>query len=95
MEKQMIQVDTPEGRLWLKTILKEQEVIITFTKVNGEERVMTCTLNEAIVPPTVRTETTKPKAEVDSVCSVWDVTAQGWRSFRWSNVKQVQFDLGT
>ena len=94
MSEQKSQVDTPEGREWLKTLLKEQEVIVTFTKVNGEERIMTCTLNEAVVPPTVRTETTKPKAEVDSICSVWDVNAKGWRSFRWSNVKRIEFSLG-
>ena len=94
MSEQKSQVDTPEGREWLKTMLKEQQVVVTFTKVNGEERVMTCTLNEAVVPPTVRTETTKPKAEVDSICSVWDVNAKGWRSFRWSNVKRIEFSLG-
>lgn len=101
MEKQMSQVDTPEGRQWLKDLLKEQEVTISFTKVSGEERVMTCTLNPSVVPPApapkvlAEGEVAKTKKENPDVCSVWDIKSEGWRSFRWSSVKEIQFDLGT
>ena len=92
----MSQVDTPEGRQWLKDLLKEREVIVTFTKVNGEERVMTCTLNESVVPATVASddEINRNRKVSEQAQVVWDINAQGWRSFRWANVKEVQFTLG-
>ena len=31
----------------------------------------------------------------DKVCNVWDVNAKGWRSFRWANIKQIDFSLET
>jgi len=97
MEKQMSQVDTPEGRQWLKDLLKEQEVTISFTKVSGEERVMTCTLNPSVVPPAPAPKVlaegavAKTKKENPDICSVWDITAQGWRSFRWASVTNVEY----
>ncbi len=69
--------------------LKTGEVIVTFTKVNGDKRVMTCTLNETVMPPAKKDEplTQKKVREINpEVCSVWDVNAQGWRAFRWDNV---------
>ncbi len=69
--------------------LKTGEVIVTFTKVNGDKRVMTCTLNETVLPPAKKDEplTQKKVREINpEVCSVWDVNAQGWRAFRWDNV---------
>jgi len=32
----------------------------------------------------------KIRAINPEVCSVWDVNAQGWRSFRWDNVVEVE-----
>ena len=72
--------------------LKTGEVVVTFTKVNGDKRVMTCTLNEAVLPPAKKDEPLtqkKVRAINPEVCSVWDVNAQGWRSFRWDNVVEV------
>ena len=73
--------------------LREGEVTVTFTKVNGDKRVMTCTLNESVLPPAKKDEPltqTKIRAINPEVCSVWDVNAQGWRSFRWDNVVEVE-----
>ena len=100
MEKQMVrldmvQLDIPEGRQWLKDLLKEQEAVVTFTKVSGDVRVMTCTLDPSVVPPApapkalAEGEMVKAKKENADVCSVWDINAQGWRSFRWANVTNV------
>lgn len=58
-------------------------VTVTFTKVNGDERVMSCTLQEKYLPE--GTGSIEPK--VQSAQSVWDIKAEGWRSFRWDNVK--------
>ena len=102
MEKQMVrldmvQLDIPEGRQWLKDLLKEQEAVVTFTKVSGDVRVMTCTLDPSVVPPApapkalAEGEMVKAKKENADVCSVWDINAQGWRSFRWVNVTNVEY----
>ena len=91
------QINTPEGRDWLRKLLQEREVVVTFSKINGDERVMTCTLKEGIIPaPTKTDELSKKKIrdiENDKVCNVWDINAKGWRSFRWANVKKIDFSL--
>ena len=98
MNEQTSKIDTPEGREWLKGLLKERNVVVTFTKINGDERVMTCTLNESVLPQATKTDPQSQKkvreVDADKVCSVWDINAKGWRSFRWENVKQVDFTLG-
>jgi hypothetical protein len=94
-QKMSSQVDTPEGRDWVRGILKQQNAQITFTKINGDERVMTCTLQEGVIPaPVAKDEEVNRNREVkDEIQVVWDVNAKGWRSFRWANVKRVEFTL--
>jgi hypothetical protein len=73
--------------------LREGEVTVTFTKVNGDKQVMTCTLQESVLPPAKKDDplTQKKVREINpEVCSVWDVNANGWRSFRWENVVSVE-----
>lgn len=72
--------------------LREGEVTVTFTKVNGEKRVMTCTLQESVLPTPTKDDPISQKkirAVNPEVCSVWDVNANGWRAFRWENVEAV------
>lgn len=68
-------------------MLQNGVVTVTFTKVNGEERVMNCTLLSEYLPggtaPTLLTESTS-----DNV-SVWDTEVNGWRSFKLSSVKSI------
>ena len=94
MEKSKI--DTPEGREWLTTLLREQQVVVTFNKKDGDKRVMTCTLNQDIIPENKRPKS-KPedeqKKKSDKVLAVYDVNAEGWRSFTWANVTDVTFSL--
>ena len=68
--------------------LKNNEVVVTFNKVNGDERVMTCTLQEDKLPPI---PTAKPQKKINpDVVSVWDLNAEGWRSFRVENVTDIK-----
>lgn len=61
--------------------------VVTFTKVNGEQRVMTCTLDANLIPDPVEIKADKsPKAVNEEVLPVWDVNANGWRSFRIDSV---------
>lgn len=67
--------------------LHETIVKVTFTKVNGDTRVMHCTLNEAELPEVVKEiEEKAPREKKPDVLAVWDVEAKGWRSFRWDSL---------
>lgn len=73
----------------LKIELQHGVVEVKFTKVNGEERTMLATLNEALIPMDLRptsdavVEPSVPNLEVQRV---YDVEADGWRSFRWNSL---------
>lgn len=84
--------DTEDGRNWLKSMLRMGPVDVTFTKADGTERVMRCTLQEGIVVPHEKT-TDRVKEENPHNLAVWDMEKNAWRSFRLSSVKQVQFDI--
>ena len=88
--------DTQAGKDWLKSVLNESVVTITFTKTDGTERVMKCTLDRKVVPEKVH-ETKRINEQVravsDDVLPVYDIEAQGWRSFRWDSIKTVTVSL--
>lgn len=99
MQEVQSKIDTKEGRVWLLDILRQQEVEITFTKKNGEKRVMSSTLNFDLIPKEFhpKTQVTEDKKEEESVpttLAVYDTNAKGWRSFLWANVNEVKFDQG-
>lgn len=81
---------------WLKMVLNQQSATITFTKVDGTERVMQCTLEADKLPPAVplaegktpRKETTSTKA-----LRVFDLEKKEWRSFTTKNVKRIELDI--
>ena len=76
----------------LKNLLEQNVVAVDFTKLNGDKRVMTCTLREDMKPGATKTDAMSQKKvrEVsDAVVSVWDVNAKGWRSFRYDRVNAV------
>lgn len=75
--------------------LRNGDVIVEFTKVNGDYRKMTCTLKEGVVPTPKKDDsiTQKKVREVSpEVCVVYDVNAKGWRSFRWDSVINAEID---
>ncbi|NBP01122.1 MAG: DUF2693 domain-containing protein [Proteobacteria bacterium] len=71
--------------------LKSREVKIEFTKKDGTQRSMLCTLNEAVIPteklPKSKEETSDSISS--ETCRVFDVEKQDWRSFRWDSVTEV------
>jgi len=76
----------------LKKTLEQNVLVVDFLKLNGDKRVMTCTLREDIKPPATKTDTMSQKKvrEIsDAVVSVWDVNAKGWRSFRYDRINSV------
>jgi hypothetical protein len=77
--------------------LRKDVLTINFTKVNGEERVMNCTLNETLLPEaTWRDEfdKTKKRKENPDVIAVWDTDKDAWRSFRVDSVNSIKIVEG-
>lgn len=70
--------------------LKEDVCRVTFKKVNGDTRLMYCTLKSDFLPENDRMineagfEPTKQVNE--KVLAVWDIDVKGWRSFRVDSV---------
>lgn len=88
------QLATDEGKVLVKNILSEGVATVTFTKVDGTERSMKCTLNNKIIPQTTEEKkTARTKTENPNVISVWDTENNGWRSFRWDSIKAFLFDV--
>jgi hypothetical protein len=80
-------------RGWLKGVLTVQPATITFTKKDGTERVMNCTLRGDMLPVVEIKEDKAPRKQNDSVLSVYDLDVQGWRSFTVNTVKRVSFTM--
>lgn len=75
----------------LRETLRKQEVTITFTKKDGTERVMRCTLDPAKLPVQENKETATTRKINTDTMSVFDLDAQGWRSFTKTSVSCVDF----
>jgi len=69
--------------------LTNHECTVTFTKVNGETRIMPCTLKEDIIPNVEHKGTKKSN---ESIVSVWCLDKKEWRSFRVDNVVDLQIN---
>lgn len=76
----------------LLDLLRNNVVTVTFTKVDGSERTMTCTLLGEYVPNAGNGSMQllqENNGRGDANISVWDTEVQGWRSFRINSVKSV------
>jgi hypothetical protein len=77
----------------LMTTLKENVAVVSFTKKDGTEREMRCTLQESMLPPVFLNGTEQMEQKVRKqnldVVSVWDLDKNAWRSFRLDSVKAV------
>lgn len=81
---------------WLKSILATTEATITFTKVDGSERVMKCTLEGSKLPVVELKEDTKLRKQSDSTKAlrVFDLEKNEWRSFTIKNIKRIELTIG-
>lgn len=88
----MLEVDKDNA---LKS-LKNGICKVLFTKANGEDRLMHCTLNESILPEQIDIEEAIQKKKPNpNAVAVWDTDVGGWRSFRWDSIKEfsTEFNL--
>lgn len=80
----------------LMETLKRNILEVTFTKVNGETRVMPCTLVANLLPVSEQPKVLEIKTNVDSSATVnksviraYAIDKQAWRSFKVENVLSV------
>ncbi len=92
MSDKKLNFTTKKEKDWLRTLLHEGVVGITFIKKDGSERLMQCTLAESKIPSEFAPKGSE-KAKSDEVLPVFDVENDGWRSFRWDSIKKIEFSL--
>lgn len=96
MSEQVLDPKDPEFQNWVKGLLHDTNVknlCITFTKSDGTDRALYCTLVQSAIPAEKAPKGTGREA-TDTTQRVFDVEKQEWRSFKWETVKSVSFDLG-
>ena len=81
----------------LRNQLTQNVMVVDFTKLNGDKRVMTCTLQPdtlQLLPKGVVKEGEEKKERVfknpERSLAVYDTKAEGWRSFLIKNIKSVE-----
>ena len=79
-------------RDWFMGVLSNNIVGVKFTKRDGSERDMRCTLREDIVPQYEK-KTDKVKKENLDVVAVWDIDKKEWRSFKISSLILIDLNL--
>lgn len=77
-----------QDRKWLRKYLHVGTTTVNFTKTNGENRTMVCTLNLDQIPgDKIPTDGQPPHRQPDSdVQRVFDLEIGEWRSFRFDSV---------
>jgi hypothetical protein len=91
--KMASEIDTKEGREWLRGLLRSEKVTVLFTKKDGSERKLICTLKEDKIPSEKVPKNTG-KAKSEESIAVFDLEKSDWRSFRFDSVKKVEFSIG-
>lgn len=89
-------------RDWIKSLLQNGAITVTFTKADGTDREMLCTLNPEQLPePNVPVgpvdgivkETKERKKPDEHSLRVFDLEKNEWRSFRFDRLKKVTAEL--
>lgn len=86
-----------EFKTWTHGILHDEHIkdlCVTFTKKDGSERAMRCTLVEGRIPKDHQPKTQSEGSQTaGSAVRVFDTEKSEWRSFRWDSVIKVEFTL--
>jgi len=81
-------VDNDEQRLWLRSLLGAGNIGVVFTKKDGTERQMVCTLNSEMIPQDAAPKNSGRTQPTDAI-AVFDLEKGEWRSFRFDSIKSV------
>jgi hypothetical protein len=94
MSDKKFEFKTKKEKDWLISLLRSEIVELTFIKKDGSERIMTCTLAEQKIPAENAPKGTE-RAKSDEAVAVFDLENNGWRSFRWDSLTNIEFTLGS
>ncbi|MBT6472547.1 MAG: DUF2693 domain-containing protein [Candidatus Marinimicrobia bacterium] len=73
-----------------RNLLKSNICEVTFTKVDGYTRVMTCTLQAEAIPEDKKPKGTSTRKMSDETIAVYDIITEDWRSFRIDSVTEFK-----
>jgi len=77
----------------LLNLLRNNILEVTFLKLDGDKRIMPCTLMDSYLPPAKKDDpiTQKKVREIsDKVVAVWAIESKGFRSFRYDRLQEVK-----
>lgn len=94
MSDNKFEFKTKKEKDWLIGLLRSEIVELTFIKKDGSERIMKCTLAEQEIPAENMPKGTD-RAKNDEAVAVFDLENQGWRSFRWDSLTNINFTVGS
>ena len=94
MSDKKFEFKTKKEKDWLISLLRSEIVELTFIKKDGSERIMTCTLAEQKIPAENAPKGVD-RAKSDEAVAVFDLENNGWRSFRWDSLTNIEFTLGS
>ena len=88
-------------RDWVKSLLQKGPITVTFTKADGTDREMLCTLDHLRIPSLPVTssvdgivkESKQRKQPDEHSLRVFDLEKKEWRSFRFDRLKKVTATL--
>ena len=88
----MTQFNDEVFRTSVRELLHEGVVDVLFTKKDGTDRFMKCTLSQDKIPAEFAPKGSNQKVNDESI-AVFDVEVKGWRSFRWESLKTVKLTV--
>ena len=77
------------GQQLLRARLKHENLLVTFTKKDGSERTMRCTLNASSIPTESNAKENSTRVIPSTALAVYDLDKKEWRSFRWDSILEV------
>lgn len=83
-------MDEKNTRQTLIDSLSKGKSKIQFTKVNGEQRTINCTLDEAYLPERKISPSETVRKENQDILCVWSLDDNQWKSFRIANVISIE-----
>jgi hypothetical protein len=73
----------------IRELLRNNIVEVVFTKRDGSDRCMYCTLIDEFLPSRGEEIITQGKPD-DNIITCWDLEHDAWRSFRLDSVKSLE-----
>lgn len=80
------------NRKWLSQLLADGVVAVKFTKKDGTDRSMVCTLSSKVIPTEYEPKGDATREKSSDALAVFDLEKEGWRSFRWDSVKSISVE---